>query len=62
MGILSFEKTHLHSEENFCAKLLAKEGNKASKSFLLFLNPPPFVVSQLLSNVWGVSYSHVCNI
>ena len=59
MGILSFEKTHL---KNFRAKLLAKEGNKALESFLLFLNPPPSIVSQLLSDVWGVSYSRVCNI
>jgi hypothetical protein len=57
--ILSFEAAslhHMHQESNFCADLLAKEGNKLLDSFSIYVFPPHFVVSQLLANIWRVSY------
>ncbi len=57
--ILSFNEVkiqHAHYESNFCADLLAKEGNKILDSYVIFVFPPHFVVSQLLADTWGVVY------
>ncbi len=57
--ILSFKAAslhHTHRESNFCADLLAKEGNKLLDSFSIYVFPPHFVVSQLLVDIWGISY------
>ena len=57
--IQSFDETtiqHAHSKSNFCADLLAKEVHNLVESFSVFSFPPHFVVSQLLANIWGVSY------
>jgi ribonuclease HI len=57
--IQSFDEAtiqHAHRESNFCADLLAKEGHNLAKPFSVFSYPPHFVVSQLLADIWGVSY------
>ena len=57
--ILSFEEAfvqHAHLESNFCADILAKEGHNLLTPFFLYIFPPAFVVSQLLVDIWGVSY------
>jgi hypothetical protein len=57
--IQSFEEAHLqhvHREENFCADHLAKAGNNSMKHFMLYCNPSSFVLSQLLTDSWGVLY------
>ena len=57
--IQSFEEAtlqHAHCESNFCADLLVKEGIKLLVSFSIVVSPPHFVVSQLLTDIWGVSY------
>ena len=53
---------HAHRESNFCADLLAKERHNLAELFSLFSFPPHFVVSQLsqlLADIWGVSYPHM---
>jgi hypothetical protein len=57
--IQSFEETilhHIHREGNFCADLLSKATNIYDPVFYEFIAPPSFVVSQLLADIWGVSY------
>ncbi len=60
--IQSFEEAtlqHAHCESNFCADLLAKEGIKLLVPFSIFVSPLHFVVSQLLADIWEVSYPRV---
>ncbi len=55
----SFEEAHLrhvHRECNFSTDLLSKARNFSSNVFSEFVSPPHFVVSQLLADIWGVSY------
>jgi hypothetical protein len=49
---------HAHHESNFCADLLAKEGNNLSDScaIVIYVSPPSFVVSHLLADSLGASY------
>ncbi len=57
--IQAFEEArlqHAHRESNFCADLLAKEGNKIIGSYVSFNSPPLFFVSQLLVDILGVAY------
>ena len=57
--IRAFEEAklqHAHRESNFCANLLAKEGNKILDSYVSFNSPLFFVVSQLLVDIWRVTY------
>ena len=57
--MLSFEEAHLrhvHRECNFSADLLSKVRNNSLDVYLEFVAPPSFVVSQLLADIWGVSY------
>ena len=63
--IQSFEKAHflhVHYEGNFCVDLLAKVGNKTLEPFSKLVSPPSFIVSQLLADIWGISFSQTCNI
>ena len=46
---------------NFCAKLLTKAGTSSTELFVLYYVPPstqknvpPFVVKQLLADIWDV--------
>jgi hypothetical protein len=57
--IQSFDEVTIqlaHRESNFCTDLLAKEGHNLAEPFSVFSFPPHFVVSQLLADIWGVSY------
>ena len=57
--IQSFEEAilqHIHREGNFCADLLSKARCISEPIFFEFTSPPSFVVSQLLVDIWGVSY------
>ena len=47
---------HIHREGNFCVDLLSKARSTSDHVFSEFISPPSFVVSQLLADVWGVSY------
>jgi hypothetical protein len=52
---------HVHREENFCADNLAKARASSLEPFVFLLNPPSFVLSQLLANSCGVTYPRLCN-
>jgi ribonuclease HI len=57
--IQSFEEAslhHIHREGNFCADILSQARCITDPVFTEFISPPPFVVSQLLADIWGVSY------
>ena len=57
---MSFEEAfvqHAHRDSNFYADILAKEGHNLLTPFSLYISSPAFVVSQLLTDIWGVSYS-----
>jgi hypothetical protein len=63
--IQSFEEAilhHIHREGNFCADLLSKARCISDPVFSEFISPPSFVVSQLLADIWGVSYPVLCNL
>jgi hypothetical protein len=63
--IHSFEEAwllHTHYEGNFCADLLAKEGSKALISYAELFSRPSIIVSQLMADIWGVSFPHAYNI
>jgi hypothetical protein len=49
-------------EGNFCADVLAKAGNSSMEPFVLYSNPPTFVVSELLADSWGVMVPKFCNL
>jgi ATP/ADP translocase len=53
---------HTHHEGNFCADLLAKEGSRATSAYVELFSPPSIIVSQLMADIWGVSFPHPCNI
>jgi hypothetical protein len=60
--IQSFEEAilqHIHREGNFCAYLLSKARCISEPVFSKFTSPPSFVVSQLLADIWGVSYPRI---
>jgi hypothetical protein len=57
--IQSFEEAilhHIHREGNFCVDLLSKARSTSDHVFSEFISPPSFVVSQLLADIWSVSY------
>lgn len=59
-----FEEAHIHhifQEGNHCTDLLAKEGASSIADFVLYPNPPPFLLYQLHADSWGVSYPRHCN-
>ena len=63
--IHSFEEArllHTYCEANFCADFLAKEGWKALNSYVELFSRPSIIVSQLMADIWGVSFPHACNI
>lgn len=54
--IQSFEQAcllHIHHEGSFCIDLLTKAQNNALESFLEFISPTSFVVSQLMTDMGG---------
>jgi|UniRef100_A0A2N9EKD1 ribonuclease HI len=57
--MLDFETAtihHAHRESNYCADILAKEGHRLLDHIVYFVFPPHFVKSQLMADIWGVSY------
>jgi ribonuclease HI len=57
--MLDFETAtihHAHRESNYCADILAKEGHRLLDHIVYFVFPPHFVESQLMADIWGVSY------
>ena len=57
--IQSFEEAilqHVHREGNFYADLLSKARSTCDHVFSEFISPPSFVVSQLLTDIWSISY------
>ena len=62
--IHSFEEAgllHTHREGNFCADILAKEGSRTTSTYIELFSPP-IIVSQLMADIWGVSFPRTCNI
>ena len=47
---------HTYCDENYCADLLAKEGYSCNDNFALYLQPPSYILYQLLVDAWGVAY------
>jgi hypothetical protein len=45
---------HIHQEGNNYEHLLAKAGINSREAFVLYSNPPNFVISLLLADAWGI--------
>ena len=56
------EERRIRKNLSYCADLLAKEGSKALNSYVELFSPPSIIVSQLMEDIWGVSFPRACNV